>query len=59
MRSKKDIEIAHQYLRELKRQFENGDISAEILNSYVHQELEKNELEIDFEKLILKLLNKK
>ena len=52
MKSKRDIDIKHQYLRDLKEQFSKGIITRDELHSYVLNELKTKEPEEDLETTI-------
>ncbi len=52
MKNKNDIEIKRQYLRDLKKQVEKGDLTSEELYNYVLKELKTVEPEEDFESVI-------
>lgn len=59
MRNKKDIEIKHQYLKDLKKQVEKGEISKEALLNYIRSELKTIEPEEDFESVIKRFFMRK
>ncbi len=59
MKSKKDIDIRHQYLRELKEQFAKGQISHEELYSYVLNELKTMEPEESFDNALKRFFKRK
>ena len=59
MKSKKDIDIRHQYLRELKEQFAKGQISHEELYSYVLNELKTMEPEESFDTALKRFFKRK
>ncbi|TSE09995.1 hypothetical protein [Aquimarina algiphila] len=59
MKNKKDIEIKRQYLRDLKKQVEKGDLTSEELYNYVLNELKTFEPEEDFESVIKRFFFRK